>query len=40
MTPILQQDIMYLTGVGPNRKKILNDELGVFSFGDLLEYFP
>ena len=40
MTPILQQDIMYLTGVGPNRKKILSDELGISSFGDLLEYFP
>ena len=31
---------MYLTGVGPNRKKILSDELGISSFGDLLEYFP
>ena len=37
---ILNQDIMYLPGVGPNRKKILNDELGIQTFGDLLEYFP
>ena len=37
---ILQQDIMYLPGVGPNRKKILNDELGIQTYGDLLEYFP
>ena len=31
---------MYLPGVGPNRKKILSDELGIQTFGDLLEYFP
>ncbi len=37
---ILQQDIMYLPGVGPNRKKILSTELGIETFGDLLEYYP
>jgi ATP-dependent DNA helicase RecG len=37
---ILQQDIMYLPGVGPHRKKLLSDELGINTFGDLLEYFP
>ena len=37
---ILNQDIMYLPGVGPNRKKILSEELGIQTFGDLLEYFP
>ncbi len=37
---IPNQDIMYLPGVGPNRKKILSDELGIQTFGDLLEYFP
>ena len=37
---ILQQDIMYLTGVGPNRKKILSEELGIETYGDLLEYYP
>ena len=37
---ILQQDIMYLPGVGPNRKKMLSDELGITTFGDLLEYYP
>ena len=40
MTDILQQDIMYLTGVGPNRKKLLNAELGISTFGELLEYYP
>ena len=37
---ILQQDIMYLPGVGPNRKKLLSEELGINTFGDLLEYYP
>jgi len=37
---ILDQDIMYLPGVGPRRKEILSKELGISSFRDLLEYFP
>ncbi len=37
---ILQQDIMYLPGVGPNRKKMLSNELGIETYGDLLEYYP
>ena len=37
---ILDQDIMYLPGVGPNRKKVLNQELGIHTYGDLLEYYP
>ena len=31
---------MYLPGVGPNRRKLLSEELGINTFGDLLEYFP
>ena len=31
---------MYLPGVGPNRKKMLSQELGIESYGDLLEYYP
>ena len=37
---ILSQDIMYLPGVGPSRKDILNKELGIHTWGDLLEYYP
>lgn len=37
---ILEQDIKYLPGVGPQRQQILNRELGIHCFGDLLEYFP
>ena len=40
MTDLLQQDIQYLPGVGPSRKKMLNEELGIQTYGDLLEYFP
>lgn len=37
---LLSQDIQYLPGVGPNRKKILTTELGISTFGDLLMYYP
>ena len=37
---LLSQDIMYLPGVGPQRKKMLSQELGIETFGDLLEYYP
>ena len=31
---------MYLPGVGPNRKKMLSQELGIETYGDLLECYP
>ena len=40
MSSILDQDIMYLPGVGPKKKEILSKELGINSYGDLLEYYP
>lgn len=40
MNSILNQDIMYLPGVGPKKKEILSKELGINSYGDLLEYYP
>ena len=40
MADILEQDIKYLTGVGPQRQQILNKELGIHCLGDLLEYYP
>ena len=36
----LSQDIMYLTGVGPKKKAVLSKELGIETYGDLLEYYP
>lgn len=40
MPDILDQDIMYLPGVGPGRKELLNKELNIRTWGELLEYFP
>ncbi len=40
MTVILDQDIMYLPGMGPKRKDILNRELHIQTWGELLEYYP
>ena len=40
MYDLLHQDIQYLPGVGPRRKDILSKELGINTFGDLLEYYP
>lgn len=40
MLDILDQDIMYLPGVGPRRKDILSKELGINTYRDLLEYYP
>lgn len=36
----LDQDIKYLQGVGPQRAKLLEADLGISTVGDLLEYFP
>ncbi len=32
--------VEYLKGVGPKRAELLRKELGISSFGDLLEYYP
>ncbi|MEO8582304.1 MAG: ATP-dependent DNA helicase RecG [Flavitalea sp.] len=37
---ILSSPIEYLKGVGPQRAELLQKELGIFSFKDLLELFP
>ncbi len=40
MSTYLQQEIKFLQGVGPKRAELLNKELGIYSFEDLLYYFP
>jgi ATP-dependent DNA helicase RecG len=40
MPDYLQQEIKFLTGVGPKRAELLNKELKIFTFEDLLYYFP
>ena len=37
---ILNTEITYLPGVGPKRAELLNKELNVFTYRDLLYYFP
>lgn len=37
---ILKQDIKYLPNVGPKKKTILADSIGINTYGDLLEYYP
>jgi ATP-dependent DNA helicase RecG len=36
----LDTEITYLQGVGPKRAELLNKELSIFTFRDLLYYFP
>jgi ATP-dependent DNA helicase RecG len=40
MHGFLETDIKYLPGVGPKRAELLNKELNIFTFYDLLYYFP
>lgn len=40
MIDLFQRDIKYLQGVGPQRATLLQKELQIASFGDLLYYFP
>jgi ATP-dependent DNA helicase RecG len=40
MQDFLDTNITYLSGVGPKRAEILNKEAGIFTYRDLLYYFP
>ncbi|MEO9257339.1 MAG: hypothetical protein ABI207_03095, partial [Crocinitomicaceae bacterium] len=40
MATILDTPIEYLKGAGPQRADILRKEAGIFTFRDLLFYFP
>ncbi|HKI88566.1 MAG TPA: ATP-dependent DNA helicase RecG [Draconibacterium sp.] len=40
MSDFLEQDIKFLPGVGPKRAEILNKELNIKTFSDLIYYFP
>ncbi len=37
---LLQTPIEYLKGVGPNRGELLRKELGIFKYGDLVNFYP
>ena len=40
MINLASNELKFLTGVGPKRAEMLNKELGIFTFEDLLYYFP
>lgn len=40
MNNFLLTPIEYLKGVGPQKAEILKKEIGIFTFGDLLHYYP
>ena len=37
---LLQTPIEYLKGVGPSRGELLRKELGIYKYGDLVQFFP
>ena len=40
MANILDTEIKYLPGIGPKRAELLGKELGIFTFRDMLYFFP
>src|SRR4030043_113166 len=40
MQDFLDSNITYLPGVGPKKAELLNNELNIFTYRDLLYYFP
>ncbi len=40
MSSVLDTKIEFLKGVGPQKAELLNKELNIYTFGQLLEYYP
>ncbi len=40
MKPLLETSIEFLSGVGPERAKLLREEFGIRTYSDLLHHFP
>lgn len=40
MPGFFETPVEYLKGVGPQRSALLNKELNIFTFGDLIQYYP
>ncbi len=40
MTQFFERNIEFLKGVGPQRADLLNKELEIFTFGDLIQHYP
>ncbi len=40
MQPFFERNIEFLKGVGPQRAELLNKELSIFKYGELLQHYP
>ncbi|MGI9541881.1 MAG: ATP-dependent DNA helicase RecG [Cyclobacteriaceae bacterium] len=40
MAGFFRTEIAYLKGVGPQKSSLLNQELKIFTYGDLIQYYP
>ncbi len=40
MTGVFETDVAFLKGVGPQKAELLNKELQIFTYGDLISHFP
>ena len=40
MSGFFETRIEFLKGVGPQRAELLNKELSIFTYGDLLQHYP
>ncbi len=40
MAGFFETPVEYLKGVGPQRAALLNKEVNIFTFGDLIQYYP
>ena len=40
MLSFFERQIEYLKGVGPQKAELLNKNLGIYTFGDLIQYYP
>jgi ATP-dependent DNA helicase RecG len=40
LTGIFETDVAFLKGVGPQKAELLNKELQIFTYGDLISHFP
>ena len=37
---LLNQKIEFIKGVGPQKAKLLNSEVGIYNLNDMLNYYP
>ena len=40
MSSFFETSVEFLKGVGPQKSSLLNSEINIFNYGDLIQYFP